>query len=275
MLNENSKKLSPDNKGEAKKIKGKNSIFTQKDKPAIFAVIGCVVCIIVIVFCYIHTMTVGTASAIAEYQSVKQEVSDNVYDEFYQKAYDVSEKQHHVSNRISITLGSLKEQAKMEVLKISTMEYITPEDDKSGIINNILSSISTIINGDVISWLEVPGYGVFTVDLRSSESVIDNERGYVLLRIPSPKLSEFTIDYKNVEILNFEDTGLFKNSAKVGVDTAQKQLQSAELTMRQNASSNQKYYRAAEECAEIVLSNLVKQLNPQIENLTIDVEFVE
>ena len=275
MLNENNKELSPDNKGEPKKLKGKNNIFDQKDKAAIFAIIGCVVCIIGIVYCYIHTMSVGTASAIAEYQSVKKEVVNNVYDEFYQKAYDISEEQHHVSNRVSITLGSLKEQTKMEVLKISQVEYITPKDDESSVIDNILSSISTIFKDDVISWLEVPGYGVFTVDLRSSESIIDNERGYVLLRIPSPKLSEFSIDYKNVEILNFEDTGLFKNSAKIGVDTAQKQLQSAELTMRQNASSNQKYYRAAKESAEKILSNLVKQLNPQIENLTVDVEFIE
>ena len=275
MLNENNKELSPDNKGEPKKLKGKNSIFDQKDKAAIFAIIGCVVCIIGIVYCYIHTMSVGTASAIAEYQSVKKEVVNNVYDEFYQKAYDISEEQHHVSNRVSITLGSLKEQTKMEVLKISQVEYITPKDDESGVIDNILSSISAIFKDDVISWLEVPGYGVFTVDLRSSESIIDNERGYVLLRIPSPKLSEFSIDYKNVEILNFEDTGLFKNSAKIGVDTAQKQLQSAELTMRQNASSNQKYYRAAKESAEKILSNLVRQLNPQIENLTVDVEFIE
>ncbi len=273
MLNENDKELSHENKGESKKIKGKKGIFAQKDKAAIIAVIGCIVCIIVIVYCYIHTMSVGTASAIAEYQSVKQEVSDNVYNEFYQKAYDVSEKKHHVSNRVSITLGSLKEQAKLEVLKISTMEYITPEDDKSGILNNVLSSLSTFFKSKVILWSEFSGESVFTVDLQSSEFIIDNERGYVLLRIPSPELSKPEI--KNVEVLYCEDKGIIKNSVKAGVDIAQEQLQSAEFKIWQSASSNQEYYRAAKESAERILSNLVKQLNPQIENLTIDVEFVE
>ena len=128
---------------------------------------------------------------------------------------------------------------------------------------------------DVVSWLEVPGYGVFTVDLQSAEFIIDNERGYVLIRLPYPELSEFTIDYENVEVLNFEDSGIFKNSAKVGEDLARKQLQSAELTMRQSVNSNQKYYQAAENDATNILLNLVKQLNPQIENLVVDVEFIE
>jgi replicative DNA helicase len=273
MLNENTKELSPDNKGESKKIKGKNSIFEQKDKTAVFAVIGCVVCIIVIVYCYIHTMSVGTASATEEYQSVKQEVADNIYDEFYQKAYDISEEQHHVSNRVSITLGSLKEQAKMEVLKISQMEYITSEDDESGTINNVLTSISTFFKGKFILWSGISGESKFTVDLQSSEFIIDNERGYVLLRIPSPELSKPKIT--NVEVLYQEDKGIIKNSVKVGVDTTQEQLKSAEFKMWQSASSNQEYYRVAKESAERILTNLVKQLNPQIENLTVDVEFIE
>lgn len=81
-------------------------------------------------------------------------------------------------------------------------------------------------------------------------------------------------DYANVEVLNFEDSGIFKNSAKVGEDKAREDLQSAELTMRQNVNSNQEYYLAAEEAAEKILSTLVKQLNPQIENLVVEVEFI-
>ena len=81
-------------------------------------------------------------------------------------------------------------------------------------------------------------------------------------------------DYANVEVLDFEDSGIFKNSAKAGEDKAREDLQSAELTMRQNVNSNQEYYLAAEEAAEKILSTLVKQLNPQIENLVVEVEFI-
>lgn len=277
MFDGNSKELPPENRGNSKKSKlkkNKKNILSKKDVGIVLAVIVAIVCIIVIAYCYIDTLAVGTSSAISRYQNVKQEVSDSTYDEFYQKAYDISEEKHHVSNQVSITLGSLKEQAKMEVLKISTVEYETQEEDEGDVIENILSSISTFFKGNVVSWLEVPGYGVFTVDLQSAEFIIDNERGHVLIRLPSPELSEFTIDYKNVEILNFEDSGMF-NSAKVGEDLARKQLQSAELTMRQNANSNQEYYQSAKKSAINILSNLVKQLNPQIETLVVDVEFIE
>ena len=278
MFDGNNKELPPENRGNSKNSKSKRNkknIFNKKDVGMGFTIIAAIICIIVIAYCYIDTLTVGANSAISRYQNVKQEVSDSTYDEFYQKAYDISEENHHVSNQVSITLGSLKEQAKMEVLKISTVEYKTPEDDEGDVIENILSSISTFFKGNVVSWLEVPGYGVFTVDLQSAEFIIDNERGYVLIRLPSPELSEFTIDYENVEILNFEDSGIFKNPVKIGEDLARKQLQSAELTMRQNANSNQDYYQAAEKGAAKILSNLVKQLNPQIENLVVDVEFIE
>ena len=278
MFDGSNKELPPENRGNSKNSKSKRNkknIFNKKDVGMGFTIIAAIICIIVIAYCYIDTLTVGANSAISRYQNVKQEVSDSTYDEFYQKAYDISEENHHVSNQVSITLGSLKEQAKMEVLKISTVEYKTPEDDEGDVVENILSSISTFFKSDVISWLEVPGYGVFTVDLQSAEFIIDNERGYVLIRLPYPELSEFTIDYENVEVLNFEDSGIFKNSAKVGEDLARKQLQSAELTMRQSVNSNQKYYQAAENGATNILLNLVKQLNPQIENLVVDVEFIE
>lgn len=278
MFDGSNKELSPENRGNSKDSKSKRNkknIFTKKDVGIGITIIVAVICVGVIAYCCIDTLAVGAASAISRYQNVKQEVSDSTYEEFYQKAYDISEANHHVSNQVSITLGSLKEQAKMEVLKISTVEYKTPEDDEGDVVENILSSISTFFMGDVVSWLEVPGYGVFTVDLQSAEFIIDNERGYVLIRLPYPELSEFTIDYENVEVLNFEDSGIFKNSAKVGEDLARKQLQSAELTMRQNVNSNQKYYQAAENGATNILLNLVKQLNPQIENLVVDVEFIE
>lgn len=248
----------------------------KKKRRAFF--ISIAVCILIIVgaiYWLFDSIHVGALAAQEHYKNVKESVSSEVYDAFYESSYKFHEQQHHVSNEISITIGSLQEQAKLEVLKISEVDYKTPEEDERNMIETIKKSISGLLFGNVISWLEVPGYGVFTVDLRSSEFIVDNERQYVLVRIPSPELSEFTIDYANVELLNFEDTGIFKNSARVGENIAREQLQSAELSMRQKANSNQDFYQSARESAITIITTLVKQLNPSLPNLSVQVEFFD
>lgn len=274
-MKENNYYTAPITENQSREVCNKKDTFWHRKKFNILSLIACTLFVIVSV-CFIRSMlAIGTKSAKEKYDDVKAEVSEKVYNDFYQKSYDISESKHHVSNEISITIGSLKEQAKLEVLKISEVEYVTPEDEDSSLLQSVIDTLSDLFVGDVVSWLEVPGYGVFTVDLQSSEFIIDDERQNVLIRIPAPELSEFTIDYANVELLNFEETGLFKNSAKVGEDVARKQLQSAELKMRQSANSNQRFYLSARDGATNMLVNLVKQLNPQSDKLVVEVEFIE
>ena len=71
---------------------------------------------------------------------------------------------------------------------------------------------------------------------------------------------------------------LFKNdvlneSYKVGEDLAQQQLQTADLLIKKEFASNQHYYLNAQEAASTTIKSLILQLNPGVENLTIDVEF--
>ncbi len=247
----------------------------RRKKGFIIAIVCCLLMIGCAVYLILDSIDVGARAAQDRYHEVKDTVSADVYDSFYQSSFDLSEQQHHVSNEISITIGSLRDQARLEVLRISEVEYVTPDEEEKNIIETIKSTLSGLFFGNVVSWLEVPGYGVFTVDLMSGEFIIDNERQYVLIRIPNPELSEFTIDYANVELLNFEDSGLFKNSAKVGEDLARAQLQSAELSMRQKTNANQEFYQSARNSAIIILTNLVKQLNPALPNLTVQVEFFD
>ena len=175
---------------------------------------------------------------------------------------------------MSITIGNLREEQKLEVLKVSEVTYETPQPKDQGWFEELVTSITGIFAADVVSWLEVPGNGVFTVNLQASEFIIDEERKYVLIRVPNPELTEFTIDYENVELLLFEEGGAFKNSAKYGVDKAIEQLQSAELTMMQKVNNNQEFYKRARESTEKMLVNLVTQLNPQLEDLVVKVEFI-
>ena len=99
-------------------------------------------------------------------------------------------------------------------------------------------------------------------------------RQTVLIRIPGPELTNFTLDYENVEVLYFDEGGVLKNSAKYGVDKAMKQLQNAELELIQEVSNNQELYNRAREATENMLTQLVRQLNPHLPNLTVEVEFL-
>lgn len=227
------------------------------------------------VYWILDSVTVGTGAAMDSFGPAKDQASNEAYQFFYDASYDAAEKAHHVSNNVSITIGDLKEEQKLEVLKVSDVAYETPKPTDQNWFDEFIKGITGIFDAEVVSWLEVPGNGVFTVNLQAGEFIIDEERQYVLIRVPGPELTEFTIDYENVELLLFEEGGAFKNSAKYGIDKAIEQLQSAELTMMQNVANNQEFYQRARTSTENMLENLVRQLNPQLPDLVVEVEFID
>ncbi len=233
------------------------------------------VTIIAAFFCLLFAwgaLRIGASAASSTYHSQKEEVSEEIYQTFYEKSYNAAEKTHHVSNEISISIGSLREESRLEVLKVSNVAYEIRDSESENILYSIVDHIR---DRDVSSWMKVPGNGVFTVNLQTAEFIIDDDRQYVLIRLPKPELTEFTIDYSNVEELYFDDKGAFKNSAMVGVELAREQLESAELDLRAEITSNQRFYQSACDAAENILTNLVRELNPEMPELTVDIEFME
>lgn len=227
------------------------------------------------VYWIMDTFSIGTSAAIDSFDEAKDEAMNEAYQVFYDMSYDAAEKSHHVSNNVSISIGDLQEEQKLEVLKVSDVTYETPEPKDEGWFDALIANITGIFNAEVVSWLEVPGNGVFTVNLQAGEFIIDEDRQYVLIRVPNPELTEFSIDYENVELLLFEEGGAFKNSAKYGVEKAMEQLQSAELTMMQKVNNNQEFYKRARESTEKMLVNLVRELNPQLPDLVVEIEFID
>ncbi len=227
------------------------------------------------VYMILDTFTIGTGAVMDSFSIAKDETAEKVYQLFYEKSYDASEKAHHVCNNVSISIGNLKEEQKLEVLRISDVTYETPDPKSQNWFDGLIASITGMFDAEVVSWLEVPGNGIFTVNLQVGEFIIDEERQYVLIRIPSPELTEFAIDYENVELLLFEKGGAFKNSAKCGIDKAVEQLQNAKLTMMQKVNNNQEFYKRARKSTEKMLVNLVKQLNPQLPDLRVEIEFID
>lgn len=65
--------------------------------------------------------------------------------------------------------------------------------------------------------MEFYGDGVFTVDMKASEFIIDYERQYVLVRVPRPELTNCRITQANQL---FWQNGICNKSISVGIDKA-------------------------------------------------------
>lgn len=199
------------------------------------------------------------ASAMHEsYNTAFEEEKNAAYDTQYNKYYERAEKEYHLSNRDKITIEDLKEMANLEVLNVSDTEYIISDTKDTG-------------NG-ITSWLEVPGQGTYIVNLQAAEFIVDNEREYVLVRAPYPEITNISIDYKNVNKLLFQNN-IFNESYAVGEDLARAQLNSADLLIKKEFASNQHFYLSAQDAAVSSIQCLVKQLNPTVPDMTVEVEF--
>ena len=201
-------------------------------------------------------MSSGANVAAETFIKTKDDRAEITYEAFYDTAFEYSEKAHHVSSDVAIDIGNIKEEQKLEVLKVYDVTYEISEE-----------------NADVESWLEVPAYAVFTVDLRKSEFIVDNYNQYVLVRVATPTLSQFTLDHRNIKSLNFEE-GWF-DDAEEGVEMAKEQTKNAENKLKIAMMNNQENYLRAEKSARIILSNMIRQLNPQLAELIVEVEFIK
>lgn len=176
-------------------------------------------------------------------------------------SYNMGEASNHVKNSGTIGVESVQEKAELEVLKVSDVEYIT--NNKS--------------EDKVTSWLEVPGNGVFTVDLSLSEFVVDDARHYVLVRVPKPEIQaeNIEIDTQKVKILAYENNHwVFDNgSVEEGEKLVLNQLSEAQTKIQEDIQSNERYFEIAQTSARNNIKQLIKSLNEDVSDLDIEVEF--
>ena len=199
-------------------------------------------------------------AANAAYQAARQTESESVYSNYYEKSYASAEEKAHVKNIVSINVESLSTEPKLEVLRVSDVEYAITDPKTDG--------------GNVSSWLEIPGIGIFTVDLSAGEFIVDDVRERVLVRVPYPKLTQLTLDYENVKEL-FWSQGYRNYSYKDGEDLAQSQLNEGYIQLQNYMNSNEKLFLNAKDSAVNMITFFVKELNPAIPNLQVDVEFMD
>lgn len=218
-------------------------------------VIGVIVCIAM----YFASLKRSAEAAEAAFADAKTQtestVKKNLEDEARTRAYE----KNKVTNEVTISVGTLRDEAELEVLEVYDVQYMIADEEAN--------------EDGIISWLMVPGKGVYTVDLTASEFIVDNERQYVLVRVPEPELKNCTIIYKDVEQLLFNNSG-FNESISVGEDAARKQLQDGYVLIQKTLGSNPSFYQSAELSAKRMITGLVKALNTKVENLTVEVEFI-
>ena len=184
---------------------------------------------------------------------------DITYKNKYDNYKETAEERFHVSNKASIYVGKLKEEQKLEVLEVSDVEFIIEDQDDN--------------SGNVTAWLEVPGKGTFVVDMEAGEYIIDVERANVLVRVPYPELCNVRIDYANVQKMLFRKEGILNGNHKEGEKIAEEQYDKAYALINREFVSNQNYHQNAMNAAKSTIEALIKQLNPEVDNITVEVEF--
>lgn len=246
------KRPAPKKSSAKKKSKNKNK------RTAI--VMSClnIVAIVAIALLFVDSFRAGIQAIPDNYKDAYAAEKDAAYDRQYEKSYQKAEEKYHTHNAISVSIEDIEEVAKLEVLQLYDTEYeIETTDDN---------------DANTELWLKIPGEGCYTVNLQAAEFIIDEDREYVLVRIPYPELSNITIDVENAETLLVE-SGVFNRDYSTGEDLVTKHLVSAQTKIKKAFESDQRSYKSAQEAARRAVTSLVKQLNPTVTNLAVDVEF--
>ncbi|MCH5194548.1 MAG: DUF4230 domain-containing protein [Oscillospiraceae bacterium] len=195
-----------------------------------------------------------------QFRDAKTAMSEEVYNGFYRASFDLAEERHHTKNSVSINIGSINEEANLEVLEVSDVEFIVMGEEDN--------------DNNITAWLEVPGKGIFTVNMEIGEFLIDNERHNVTVRIPNPELTNFSVDYKNVKKILFKND-IFNDSISVGEDIARNEINEGYNKIKDKLKSDPDFYKSAEDSATAIITNLVLALNPDIPDLNVTIEFFD
>lgn len=158
----------------------KNGEYNKWGKAKLIVIL--IILILIVLNIWLISSALGTTVSATHdaYTQTFEEQRIETYQKYYKMSYDIAQKKNHVSNRVTIDIQKVKEVSALEVLRVSDVNYIYDEND-------------------IRDWVSIYGYGVYTVDLRHSEIIVDNERKSVLVRVLHPKLDRISLSYGDVE----------------------------------------------------------------------------
>ena len=189
-----------------------------------------------------------------------KEKSSEIHEKIYETVKEIAEHNHHVLNRGSITVGSLREESKLEVYKVYENEYV---------IENATDNAY-----NMTQWLKITGTGTFVVNLQLSEFIIDDDNQIVTIRIPGIELEQPQIvSYHRYFNSDDFDLNLFVDKEKAGSEISEKQKYKGLEMLTDDIKGNSEYHRDAVESTKTILTNLIKGLNPN-KNIKVIIEFI-
>lgn len=224
---------------------------------------GLIYCVIIVLFSVmllLNAVKVIFTSEKETYEITKENNIQSVYNSAYESSFRVAEAKTHVSNNIAIRMEDIREMANLEVLRASDVEYVVTDKEDNP--------------DNITSWIEVSGTGIFTVNLSCAEFIVDSQHQYVLIRVPQPVLSDFKVDIENTKQLLWRDD-IFNGSVKVGEDEMRNQISEGVMRLKEYLTSNRMIRENAVNSAKNIIESFVKQLNPEISDLTVEVEFIK
>lgn len=191
----------------------------------------------------------GNAAFDTTYNDTKQET----YDGFKQKAFNYYEAKNHVSNRATITIGNIKEENSLEVLSVSE-SWIKINDGKKS-------------DDNTTRWIEFSATGIYTVDMTMSQFIIDDNKGYVLVKLQTPQLTQFALDTSPVvKNFNYEEgmlriNGNYDNGVKMHLEDRAEAYQ----VLKERISGKDEDLTAAKASTETLIRTFIRSVNPELD----------
>lgn len=214
--------------------------------------------LILAVLCLLVGIGVAGSIGMGRLRNAYMKAENEAYNDIYNIAYEKAEAANHVSNYALISVEDVKEISRLEILTVQGSEFVIKNADEKN---------------KIVSWLEVNGTGVFTVNLAMGEFITDSERAYVLVRVPKPALTEVTVSGTGKSF--WKDNRLLANgSVKEGVDLSMEQLGEGKIKLENSMRSSRRFHEESQKAAVQIITSLVQGWNPNIPELQVEVEFI-
>ena len=230
----------------------------------LLATISTVLCIAFSGLLFLSFLGNAKKACASTFSKSYDETRGNVFNQFKQKAFDYYEAKNHVSNRVTLSIKNIKKENALEVLSVSETYLKTSDPDKD--------------EDRTTRWVEFTGTAVYTVDMTTSEFIIDDNNKFILVKLKTPQLNQPSLNNNPKVYLYKYKKGVFKVNGNY--DTGVKQMLQDRAEAQEEITKlleiNESNLAKAKESAESIIRNLIKTLNPDsgLEDSNIRIEFV-
>ena len=224
----------------------------KKKKSIVVSILIIVAGIVFAVVALEHIISSAERAALDAFSAEKDSTAQELREKYYTMGFESAEAANHVSNRVTITIEKLVERRSLEVMTVEDTVY-------------------EIMDAKDQSWLKVQGLGVYSVNLMPAEFLVDDVRGYVLVHLPQP---EVDVNITQAECLLYKNNKFIDDgNIQKGEDIARDQRAQAMVDLKEDFTTSRAFLEAAREQAKFLIKGLIFGMNPDVPNLTVEVEF--